>query len=96
MLLFRTYTLSSPIDTVHIAFSIILSSDIKAGYNGKTTRFFVGDHDPVQRQLVKFERGGNLIRDKSGKKFYSFEPRHPYPKVLRALLEKAHTVHIRE
>jgi hypothetical protein len=64
----------------------------KEGYNREIMRFFGGDPDSIHKQLVKFEAGGVLSSRKAGRThLYSFNPRYPFLKELKALLEKALT-----
>ena len=49
-----------------------------------------GDPDSIQKQLAKFESGGVLVSRPAGRtRLYSFNPRYPFLKELRGLLEKA-------
>ena len=62
------------------------------GYGREICRFFKTDLDPIQKQLDKLESGGVLISRVAGKtRLYSFNPRCPYLKELKALLEKVMT-----
>jgi hypothetical protein len=62
------------------------------GYAREIARFFETDPDSIQKQLVKFESGGVLVAKAVGKtRVYSFNPRYPFLKQLKGLLEKALT-----
>jgi hypothetical protein len=51
---------------------------------------FGGNLFPVQNQLKKLERGGVLVSWLKGRtRLYSFNPRYPFLKELKKLLEKA-------
>jgi hypothetical protein len=59
------------------------------GYAREIARFYDADPDSIQKQLVKFESGGILVRRPAGRTYlYSFDPRYPFLKELKALLEK--------
>jgi hypothetical protein len=69
----------------------------KEGYSREIVRFFGGDPDSIQKQLVKFETGGVLVSRPAGRThLYSFNPRYPFLKELKALLEKALTFYTQE
>jgi hypothetical protein len=60
------------------------------GYVREIARFFGGDPDSIQKQLVKFESAGILVSRTAGKtRLYCFNPRYAFLKQLNALLEKA-------
>ncbi|MCX6354089.1 MAG: ArsR family transcriptional regulator [Candidatus Aureabacteria bacterium] len=60
------------------------------GYAREIARSFGGDPDSIQKQLVKFESGGVLVSKSAGKtRLYFFNPRYPFLKQLKLLLEKA-------
>jgi hypothetical protein len=62
------------------------------GYAREIARFFGADPDSIQKQLVKYESGGILAGRSVGRtRLYSLNPRYPFLKQLRALLEKALT-----
>jgi hypothetical protein len=62
------------------------------GYIREIARFFGSDPDSIQKQLVKFESGGVLVGRAVGRtRVYSFNPRYPFLKQLKGLLEKALT-----
>ena len=62
----------------------------EAGYAREIARFFGADPDSIQKQLSKYEAGGVLAGKYVGRtRVYSFNPRYPFLKQLRALLEKA-------
>ena len=60
------------------------------GYAREIARAFGGDPDSIQKQLAKFESGGVLVSRNAGRtRIYSFNPRYPFLKELKGLLEKA-------
>jgi len=60
------------------------------GYAREIARFFGADADSIQKQLVKYECGGVLVSRAVGRaRVYSLNPRYPFLKQLKALLEKA-------
>jgi len=60
------------------------------GYAREIARFFDSDPDSIQKQLVKFESGGILVSKTAGRtRIYSFNPRYPFLKELKMLLNKA-------
>ena len=60
------------------------------GYTREIARVVGGDPDSIQKQLAKFESGGVLVSRTAGKtRLYSFNPRYPFLKELKSLLEKA-------
>ena len=60
------------------------------GYVREISRVIGGDPDSIQKQLAKFESGGVLVSRTAGRTLlYSFNPRYPFLKELRSLLEKA-------
>ena len=62
----------------------------KEGYAREIARFFETDLDPIQKQLEKLELGGVLVSRTAGRtRLYEFNPRYPFLKELRNLLEKA-------
>lgn len=69
----------------------------KEGYAREIARFFETDLDPIQKQLEKLELGGVLVNRTAGRtRLYEFNPRYPFLKELRSLLEKAMTFYSRE
>ncbi len=59
------------------------------GYPREIARFFDVDYRPIRNQLDKLETGGVLVSREAGRtQLYSFNPRCPFLKELRALLEK--------
>jgi len=68
--------------------TFILARD--QGYVREIAGFFGVDPDSIQKQLVKFESGGVLVSRSAGRtRLYSFNPRYPFLKELKALLEKS-------
>ena len=64
----------------------------KEGYNREIARFFASDPDSIHKQLIKFESGGIIVGRRAGRTIlYSFNPRYPFLKELKPLLEKALT-----
>ena len=60
------------------------------GYASEVAKFFGTDLNGVQKQLEKLESGGVLASRTAGRtRLYGFNPRYPFLKELRALLEKA-------
>ncbi len=60
------------------------------GYAREIARFYKTDLDPIQKQLEKLELGGVLVSRTAGRTLlYTFNPRYPFLKELKALLEKA-------
>jgi hypothetical protein len=60
------------------------------GYAREIARFFDADADSIQKQLARLESGGVLSSKSAGRtRLYSFNPRYPFLKELRTLLEKA-------
>jgi len=62
------------------------------GYAREISRFFEINLDPIQKQLDKLEAGGILVSFVKGRtRIYTFNPRYPFLKELRAILDKALT-----
>jgi hypothetical protein len=60
------------------------------GYAREIARFFRVDIYAVQKQLEKLELGGTLVSRTAGRtRLYTFNPRYPFIKELKALLQKA-------
>jgi len=60
------------------------------GYATEIARFFDSDLYAIQRQLEKLESGGVLASRMAGRtRLYVLNPRYPFLKELKALLEKA-------
>jgi hypothetical protein len=60
------------------------------GYPREISRFFDVDLSPIQQQLDKLESGGVLVSQTAGRtRLYEFNPRYPFLKELKALLDKA-------
>jgi hypothetical protein len=67
------------------------------GYVREIARVLGGDPDSIQKQLAKFESGGVLVSRPAGRTLlYSFNPRYPFLKELRSLLEKALSFYSKE
>ena len=59
------------------------------GYAREIADFYATDLMPIQRQLEKLENGGILFSRNVGRtRLFGFNPRWPFLKELRALLEK--------
>ena len=59
------------------------------GYSREIARFFDVDYRPIRNQLDKLEAGGILRSSSKGRtRLYSFNPRCPFLKELKALLER--------
>jgi DNA-binding MarR family transcriptional regulator len=60
------------------------------GYARELSQFFSMDISTVQNQLDKLELGGILVSHTKGRtRIYTFNPRYPFFKELKQLLEKA-------
>jgi hypothetical protein len=69
---------------------LIFIEALGEGYAREISRFFESALDPIQQQLVKLELGGILVSFLKGRtRIYSFNPRYPFLKELKALLDKA-------
>jgi len=70
------------------ALIFILARD--KGYATEIARFFATDLYAIQKQLDKLELGGVLVSHTAGRtRLYEFNPRYPFLKELKGLLEKA-------
>lgn len=62
------------------------------GYLREISDFFETSPAPVLKQLEKLETGGVLFSRLAGRtRLYAFNPRYPFLKELKALLDKALT-----
>ena len=62
------------------------------GYLREISDFFETAPAPILKQLEKLENGGVLYSRLAGRtRLYSFNPRYPFLKELKALLDKALT-----
>jgi hypothetical protein len=60
------------------------------GYAREITQFFNTNLYAIQRQLDKLEAGGVLVSRTAGRtRLYEFNPRYPFLRELKQLLEKA-------
>jgi predicted transcriptional regulator len=60
------------------------------GYASEIAKFFDLDISTIQNQLDKFDLGGILSSATQGRtRLYVFNPRYPFTKELKQLLEKA-------
>jgi len=69
---------------------LIYISAREEGYAREIASFYRTDLKSIQMQLDKFEKSGVLVSRNVGRtRPYVFNPRYPFLKELRALLEKA-------
>jgi hypothetical protein len=62
------------------------------GYAREISQFFETDISTIQNQLDKFEVGGILVSTTKGRtRLYTLNPRYPFLKELKQLLDKALT-----
>ena len=62
----------------------------KEGYATEIARFFETDLYGIQNQLDKLETGGVVVSHLAGRtRLYTFNPRYPFLKELKSLLDKA-------
>jgi predicted transcriptional regulator len=67
------------------------------GYAREIARFFDTGLSAVQKQLEKLELGGVLVSRTAGRtRLYTFNPRYPFLRELRSLLDKAMTFYPEE
>ena len=60
------------------------------GYAREIARFYKAGLDPIQKQLDRLETVGVLVSRVAGRtRLYVFNPRYPFLKELRSLLERA-------
>ena len=60
------------------------------GYAREIARYFNADLKSIQKQMDKLEAGGVLISREVGRtRPYAFNPRYPFLKELKSLLQKA-------
>jgi hypothetical protein len=60
------------------------------GYATEIARFFETDLYGIQNQLDRLETGGVVVSHLAGRtRIYTFNPRYPFLKELKSLLEKA-------
>jgi hypothetical protein len=60
------------------------------GYGTEIAHFFRTDLYGIQNQLDKLESGGVVVSHLAGRtRIYTFNPRYPFLKELKSLLEKA-------
>jgi len=76
---------------------LIFIEALGEGYAREISRFFKVALDPIQKQLDKLELGGILVSfDKGRTRIYRFNPRYPFLKELKAILEKVITFYPEE
>jgi hypothetical protein len=69
---------------------LIFIEALGEGYAREISRFFGLSLSPIQKQLDKLELGGILVSFNKGRtRIYSFNPRYPFLKELKGLLDKA-------
>jgi hypothetical protein len=69
---------------------LIFVEALGEGYAREISRFFGTALDPIQKQLDKLELGGVLVSFNKGRTLiYTFNPRYPFLKELKGILEKA-------
>ncbi len=69
---------------------LIYIEALDEGYAREIARFFGTSLTPIQKQLDKLELSGILVSFTKGRtRVYSFNPRYPFLKELRGILEKA-------
>ena len=67
------------------------------GYLREIADFFQTSPSPLLKQLEKLENGGVLFSRQAGRtRLYGFNPRYPFQKELKALLDKALTFYPEE
>ena len=67
------------------------------GYLREMADFFQSSPAPILKQLEKLETGGVLFSRLAGRtRLYGFNPRYPFLKELKALLDKALTFYPEE
>jgi len=60
------------------------------GYPREISRFYETEFSPIYKQLERLETGGVLVSYKVGKtREFVFNPRYPFLKELKSLLDKA-------
>lgn len=60
------------------------------GYAREISRFYETEFSPIYKQLERLEYGGVLVSHKVGKtREFVFNPRYPFLKELKGLLDKA-------
>jgi hypothetical protein len=71
---------------------LIFIATREEGYLREMAAFFVSSPAPLLKQLEKLENGGVLFSRMVGRtRLYGFNPRYPFLKELKALLDKALT-----
>jgi predicted transcriptional regulator len=71
---------------------LIFIEALGEGYPREISRFFDIALDPIQKQLDKLEFGGILVSFVKGRtRIYTFNPRYPFLKELKVILDKALT-----
>ena len=76
---------------------LIFIEALGEGYAREISRFFGTALDPIQKQLDKLELGGILVSFSKGRtRIYTFNPRYPFLKELKAILDKALTFYPEE
>ncbi|HEY5159004.1 MAG TPA: hypothetical protein VII93_13670 [Anaerolineales bacterium] len=71
---------------------LIFIEALGEGYPREISRFFDIALDPIQKKLDKLEFGGVLVSFVKGRtRIYTFNPRYPFIKELKVILDKALT-----
>ena len=71
---------------------LIFIEALGEGYPREISRFFDIALNPIQKQLDKLEFGGILVSFVKGRtRIYTFNPRYPFLKELKVILDKALT-----
>jgi predicted transcriptional regulator len=69
---------------------LIFIEALGEGYAREISRFFETALTPIQKQLDKLELGGILVSSSKGRtRIYTFNPRYPFLKELKVILDKA-------
>jgi hypothetical protein len=85
-----TTMLEPLLGSVSIERALIFILARNEGYAREISRFFETNVDPIQKQLEKLELGGVLVSRTAGRtRLYTLNPRYPFLKELKALLERA-------
>ncbi len=84
--------LESLLGSINCERVLIFLAAREEGYLREISDFFHSAPAPVLKQLEKLENGGVLFSRLAGRtRLYGFNPRYPFLKELKALLDKALT-----
>ena len=76
---------------------LIFIEALGEGYPREISRFFGMALDPVQKRMDKLEFGSVLVSFLKGRtRLYTFNPRYPFLKELKSMLDKAITFYPQE